>query len=663
MKRGSRWALPVLALCLTAVLTGAAAAGGTGAIESLTCRTEDGQITAAAVCTAKKDAVLVCGAYGGDGILLAARSAEADGGGEKRTVSLSFPAELEGVAEVRGYLLDRATGRPLCAPVSGENTARVGDFLVTGGFAGTDYIFEQEILAVLSDRPVTIRNADPEQASAQMIAVVSGVDADVTLAGVEIDREAETGPAFLIADGSDGDVTVTLAAGTENILRAGYKGAGLQKSGTAGTLTLRGDGSLLALGDTGGAGIGGGQWASASGIRIEGGTIQTLGSDGGAGIGGGYRGNGTDITITGGTVTARGSDPERISLITIHGRTYASPAGRGGAGIGGGYDGGGVRITITGGTVTACGAYGGAGIGGGQFNTGNPASKAVRGDRSRGADITITGGTVTARGGSKAAGIGGGCCGDGEDITITGGLVDAGGGSTQSKTVLGRNAGAGIGGGAYGGANYGDGAGRRITITGGTVTAVGGIDRDSYGQDSNGAAGIGGGWFGPGEEITVSGGTVTATGRGGGAGIGGGFFKSGTSLTLSGGAVLARGGPAGMNGAWAGAAVGNGAVSASGEKTYVSGEEADAGETGGAVFRNGTLDRSLTSVKQAVTLPAGELTVGADQTLIVEAGASVTIPDGGSLRNDGTILYRAEPCPVTPAEAVIGNPPQFDPGA
>ena len=66
-------------------------------------------------------------------------------------------------------------------------------------------------------------------------------------------------------------------------------------------------------------------------------------------------------------------------------------------------------------------------------------------------------GSLTATGGKYGAGIGGGDYGSGENITITGGRVNATGGKN----------GAGIGGGGNGG------SGKNITITGGTVNASG----------------------------------------------------------------------------------------------------------------------------------------------------------------------------------------------
>ena len=211
--------------------------------------------------------------------------------------------------------------------------------------------------------------------------------------------------------------------------------------------------------------------------------------------------------------------------------------GKYGAGIGGGNYGSGENITITGGRVNATGGWGSAGIGGGNYGSGNYGS---------GKTITIKGGTVTAKGGDCGAGIGGGNGGIGENIKITDGTVNATGGW----------GGAGIGGG------YGNG--KNITITDGTVTATGGIH----------GAGIGGGDSGIGENITITDGTVTATGGIYGAGIGGGVNASGSNVTVSGAAQVTA--TAGKSDGYygAGATIGSGGNETGGQP--VDGEEIQA---------------------------------------------------------------------------------------
>jgi len=97
-----------------------------------------------------------------------------------------------------------------------------------------------------------------------------------------------------------------------------------------GTLTISGEGTLIARSNGYGAGIGGGAHSDLAGgnIVIENGTVTAYGgSHGGAGIGSGYCGTCGDITITGGIITAEG--------------------GSGAAGIGGGAQEGSSCGTIT----------------------------------------------------------------------------------------------------------------------------------------------------------------------------------------------------------------------------------------------------------------------------------------------------------------------------
>lgn len=112
-----------------------------------------------------------------------------------------------------------------------------------------------------------------------------------------------------------GDATIVVA-GTNSTKSTciGYPGIRVA-TGSNYTLTILGNGSLTATGNTGGAGIGGIKNNSVGNIIIAGGTIKANGSSGGgAGIGSAFcntTGNGCscgNILIKGGTVTASGSD-------------------------------------------------------------------------------------------------------------------------------------------------------------------------------------------------------------------------------------------------------------------------------------------------------------------------------------------------------------------
>ncbi len=284
-------------------------------------------------------------------------------------------------------------------------------------------------------------------------------DASVTLTldGTYIDTIDTTDSPILIPENSTGNVNIILKG--ENGLKAGRYYAAIQKDGDAeniGTLTISGDGALIAQGGKQGAGIGGGHEKAGNNIVISGGEVTATGGEYAAGIGGGMYGSGSSITISGGTVTATG--------------------GECGAGVGSGYYESGSNITISGGTVIAQGGNQGAGIGGGKSGAGN--------------NIDISGGTVIATAtagddGATGAGIGGGYAGMGNNITISGGTVTA----TSTATGEYGCAGAGIGGGY---ACMGIG----ITISGGTVTALSTAD-EAYREGAGIGSGCGTGISGP----------------------------------------------------------------------------------------------------------------------------------------------------------------------
>ena len=221
--------------------------------------------------------------------------------------------------------------------VTADNTleAIVLDFTVTATnsgetlISGVDYTYPEDTgqLTSISNKAITSRNNDPSTPTTNTIVVAAGVDANITLAGVNIGVQ---GCPLMIADNSMGDVTITLADGTTSTLIASGNYAGLQKNGITnpGTLTITGTGMLIAQGGYDAAGIGSrgtpGDYSETANITIQGGTIIATGGSSGAGIGGGALGDAFNITISGGIVTATG------------GRS-----GRSGAGIGGGGNGNG----------------------------------------------------------------------------------------------------------------------------------------------------------------------------------------------------------------------------------------------------------------------------------------------------------------------------------
>ena len=338
--------------------------------------------------------------------------------------------------------------------------------------------------------------------SSMRIQIEENASVTLTLDGAYMDASAipYISAPILIPENSTGNVNIILKG--ENGLKAGNYYAAIQKNGDAediGTLTISGEGSLMAMGGVNAAGVGSGNTKPVKNIMITGGTITATGGESGAGIGSGYYRAGSNITISGGTITATG--------------------GESGAGIGGGERGAASNITILGGTVTATGGKSGAGIGGGDYGEGN--------------NITISGGTVTATSiavgdaGATGAGIGGGYAKEGNNITISGGTVTA----TSIAVGDAGATGAGIGGGY-------NKDGSNITISGGTVIAISSVT----GEYSCAGAGIGGGYAGMGIGITISGGTVTALSTADNAsyegyGIGSGWGANDSTPTVTGGNI------------------------------------------------------------------------------------------------------------------------------
>lgn len=289
------------------------------------------------------------------------------------------------------------------------------------------------------DSAPVIRNRDSSASTTNNVTIRAdkGATANVTLEDTNIDTTGGAGPkgAGDAAVRTEGGGNVNLNVELDNTLQSGYTRAGVEK-GNGGNLTIgseSGSGQLVAVGGDNGAGIGS-EDRLASGnynvgnITITGGDIFAIGNGGGAGIGGGWDCSASDITITGGNVTAVGKqdDPGRI----------------GGAGIGGGGSqtsnaGSGTNIKITGGRVTAVGGNYSAGIGGGYGSNGE--------------NITISDAEVIAIGGTCSAGIGGGCrnldstaAGEGKNISISGSAnVKAAGGVGDSMDGAGAAIGAG----------------------------------------------------------------------------------------------------------------------------------------------------------------------------------------------------------------------------
>ena len=224
------------------------------------------------------------------------------------------------------------------------------------------------------------------------------------LDNVNIDRSKnyfDNNKAALTVKGN-GDTEIELDG--NNILKGGSYHAGLEKNDRDGTGTLiikdekiaadGSKGSLLAVGNSDSAGIGGsskGGNGNTSNITITGGDITAISGWYGAGIGGGDKGYGKDITITGNaTVKASGYHGAGIGggpgdgsdgsgKVTISGHANVTAFSNAGAGIGGGTSGC-ADVTISeDATVFAQGYNGGTGIGTGE--TADPNTSTSVGNR------------------------------------------------------------------------------------------------------------------------------------------------------------------------------------------------------------------------------------------------------------------------------------------
>lgn len=258
---------------------------------------------------------------------------------------------------------------------------------------GTDYKIDGSTLTILSDKGITIKNVDPTQPCSNYIYIESGVSANITFAGINIERGLNEYSAVEIAENSSGNVNIILADNTDNIISTTYNYAALSKnsdSAECGTLTIScqhsGEAGHICGSSCGGlnaassnypAAIGGDDNKSASNIVINGGRINAKGSKG-AGIGGGYNAKANNITVNGGIINAE----------SVFGAAI-------GSGQGGSADG----IYINGGIVNAVITY---------FNNNNAYGCAIGSGAAGQADnIIINDGIVTAQGGYNSYALGG----------------------------------------------------------------------------------------------------------------------------------------------------------------------------------------------------------------------------------------------------------------
>lgn len=139
-------------------------------------------------------------------------------------------------------------------------------------------------------------------------------NATVTLKNLTIDYEKPSGSSYHFHNPGItciGNATIILE-GTNKVkaFEGDFPGIRAATNGSANdyTLTIKGDGSLEAIGQIGGAGIGGCNGQNCGNIVIESGSITATGGNNAAGIGSGYSSSCGNILISGGTVKATGGN-------------------------------------------------------------------------------------------------------------------------------------------------------------------------------------------------------------------------------------------------------------------------------------------------------------------------------------------------------------------
>ena len=134
--------------------------------------------------------------------------------------------------------------------------------------------------------------------------VTIAASAAVTLSGVDITSIPNDGNHQWAGITCEGNAFIMLADGTNNIIKGGFRSAGIFVPKGYMLNIGGGEGSLTAIGGDKGAGIGCNYSTACGDISITDGNITAIGGDYHAGIGGG--GDCGDIKILGGTVTAKG---------------------------------------------------------------------------------------------------------------------------------------------------------------------------------------------------------------------------------------------------------------------------------------------------------------------------------------------------------------------
>lgn len=145
---------------------------------------------------------------------------------------------------------------------------------------------------------------------ANRVRICIAANANVALKNLTIDYKAPPGSNYPFHNPGItciGNATIILE-GTNKVKAFEGDFPGIAAATNNSTLTIKGDGSLEAIGQMGGAGIGGGNGGNCGNIVIESGSITATGGNNAAGIGSGYSNSCGNILISGGTVKATGGN-------------------------------------------------------------------------------------------------------------------------------------------------------------------------------------------------------------------------------------------------------------------------------------------------------------------------------------------------------------------
>lgn len=379
------------------------------------------------------------------------------------------------------------------------------DFVITGGVEGADYAYQDvnykraahtggnkagneatPMLVILSDKPMTISNADGVAMAGTGIRIAAGVDAHLTFDGVKITADvpcdivtnsAKPGTADKTLAGNSTKLHLTLADGSDNQLlaNAGAHAPGLRcgegselyiddavsNVDTSGNPITPANGFIPAgteyVAQDGKTYTASGSGADSSLSNLESrnpGKLMVQAGYRAAGIGSGSWENAGKMTFNGGDFVVRPwaqKNTKRETDCRYEGGAVVNAnwdMGCG-AGIGGGYAGCGTEMYFNGGTFDVHGSYHGAAIGGGMYahNTGTspgdwparsyPFADAIRSGlvpnngntpataKTTPGDITINGGFIKAKGGLHGNAFGQACgsWAKGCTIMITGGTL------------------------------------------------------------------------------------------------------------------------------------------------------------------------------------------------------------------------------------------------